>query len=81
MFNAEVGKVFCKVCREWDRRTIFATNGCINIQINVLQDHAKLKEHRMLMYAEYCGKRTMKSEMAIRPCNEAMRFFSGNLLY
>ena len=74
-FNADIGKVFCKICRDRGGRTVFATTGSINIRISAIQDHAKSEEHRRLIWAHQHGERTMERGIAEanRTCDEAMQ--------
>ena len=49
-FDRELGRVFCKTCKEGGGKYVYATDGSSNIKISGLQDHAKSSEHKKLTW-------------------------------
>ena len=58
-FNKELGRVFCKICKEGGGKYVYANEGSTNIKISALQDHAKSNEHRKLSWAKHGGQKSL----------------------
>ena len=73
-FDAQMGRVFCKVCRQKGGRSTFATVGSIKIRISAFQDDGKSAEHERLTWAMQKCERTMEKGIveANRACDGAM---------
>lgn len=73
-FDRELGRVFCKTCKEGGGKYIYARDGSSNVKISGLQDHAKSVEHKKLTWAKFGGKQVLKKQVttANRLCDEAM---------
>ena len=58
-FNKDLGRVFCKVCKEGGGKYVYATEGSTNIRILALQDHTKTNEYRKLSWAKHGGQKSL----------------------
>jgi hypothetical protein len=73
-FNSELGKVFCKVCKEAGGKGAYATSGSVNSKVSTFQDHSNTVEHRKLAWVAQCGSKRMEKHVAqaTRTCDEAL---------
>jgi hypothetical protein len=73
-FNCELGRIFCKICKEGGGKYAYANEGSSNIKISALQDHAKTNEHRKLAWAKHQGKKSLQKAVvaANHSCDEAV---------
>jgi hypothetical protein len=73
-FNSELGRIFCKVCKDGGGKYAYANEGSSNIKISALQDHAKTIEHRKLAWAKCEGKKSLQKAVAAanHVCDEAL---------
>ena len=63
-FNKDLGKMFCKTCRERGGKFVYASEGSINVKVSALQYHSKCNKHKKLSYAKYVGKKTLDKYVA-----------------
>ena len=72
--SAEVGKVFCKTCKEKGGRSVYAKEGSKNFKVSAFLDHARSNEHRRLSWASSSGEKTMERAIlhSQRACDEAL---------
>ena len=73
-FSAELGKVFCKVCREKGGRSVYAKEGSKNFKVSAFLNHGRSNEHRRLCWASSTEEKMMRKEILTsqRACDEAM---------
>ena len=73
-FNSDLGRVFCKVCRDKQARNVFARAGSVNIKVSAFQDHNMSIEHKKLEWAANQGEKAMKKivEKSITTCDDAL---------
>ena len=50
-FSPDLGRVFCKVCKEKGRRSIYAKERSKNLKVSAFHDHACSSEHKKLCWA------------------------------
>lgn len=76
-FNSELGRVFCKICKEGGGKYAYANEGSSNIKISALQDHARTNEHKNLAWAKHQGKKSLQKVVAAanHSCDEALLSF------
>ena len=73
-FNSDLGRVYCKVCRDKQARNVFARAGSINIKVSAFQDHNMSVEHKKLEWAANQGEKAMRKivEKTITACDDAL---------
>jgi Domain of unknown function (DUF4371)/hAT family C-terminal dimerisation region len=73
-FNRELGRIFCKICKEGGGKFAYANEGSTNVKISALQDHAKTVEHRKLAWAKHGGQKALQKVVAHanRTCDESL---------
>ena len=73
-FNSDLGKVYCKVCRDKQASNVFARAGSINIKVLSFQDHNMSVEHKKLEWAANQCEKTMRKivEKTITACDDAL---------
>lgn len=73
-FNATIGRVFCKICREKGGRSVFAKTGSVNIKVSAFKDHGRSDEHKSFVWAMQSGEKVMVKAIAQanKTCDEAV---------
>ena len=73
-FNNELGVMYCKICKEFGGKGVFAISGSTNFKVSALQDHANTGEHKRLSWATLSGSRRMEKVVvqATKTCDEAL---------
>ena len=73
-FDRQLGRVFCKICKEGGGKYVYARDGSSNIKISGLQDHAKSIDHKKTNMGKVWRKETQKKQVTSinRLCNEVM---------
>ena len=73
-FNSDLGRVYCKVCRDKQARNVFARAGSINIKVSAFQDHNMSVEHKKLEWTANQGEKAMRKivEKTITACDDAL---------
>ena len=73
--NSELGKVFCRICKDSGGRSVYAREGSKNFKVSAFLDHARSNEHRRLAWANNSGVKTMERviQNSQRQCDEALQ--------
>ena len=73
-YNSELGKVFCKLCKEKGAKNVYGNVGSVNIKVSAFQDHQNSKEHKRLSWATQQGEKIMEKHIraANKCCDEAL---------
>ena len=72
--DSDLGRVFCKVCRDKQTKNVFARVGSLNIKVSTFQDHNMFVDNKKLERAANQGKKAMKKivENTITTCDDAL---------
>ena len=73
-FNYDEGRVFCKVCKEYGGKNVFANAGSVNVKVSAFQDHGKFEEQKHYVWVDQKDKRTMEKMVAAtnKVCDDAV---------
>ena len=73
-FSLNLRKVFCKICKEKDERSVYAKKGSKNLKVSAFHDHGCYNEHKRFSCALHSDGRMMKKaiKQGQRACNESL---------
>lgn len=73
-FDANIGRVFCRVCKDKGGRSSYARDGSKNLKVSAFVDHGRSNEHKRLAWALNSGGKVMEKAILSgqRACDEAV---------